>query len=70
MVMVTSTRPGDADGEVAAQLVTVVQLTELAELGPNRTVPDPTMKPVPVMVTTVPPVVGPATGLTVETVGR
>ena len=71
VVTVMSTVPAEADGEVATQLVTVEQVTAVADPVPNLTdmVDDPVMNPVPVMVTTVPPASGPATGVMEETVG-
>lgn len=66
----TSTGP-EPDGEVAVHVADVVegeQETLVAELVPNFTV-ESVVKPVPVMVTTVPPPSGPASGVTWVTVG-
>ena len=67
MVTVTSTGPTDPAGEVA---VMVVELTtvKVAVAVPNFT-PVTQLKPVPVMVTEVPPPVGPVFGTTPVTVG-
>ena len=67
---VTSTVPTGPDGEVAEHRVTVEQVTAVAAVDPKEIVPTPTTKPVPVMVTTVPPTSGPAAGATADTVGR
>ena len=70
MVAVTSTVPAEAAGEVAVHEVVEVQLTEVPAPVPKATVvAEPMTKPVPVMVTTVPPPGGPATGLSPVTVG-
>jgi hypothetical protein len=66
---VTSGEPMVPLGEVAMQEVVEEQLTELAPVEPNSTVVEPTTKPVPVMVTIVPPAKGPAEGLTELIVG-
>jgi hypothetical protein len=65
---VTSTVPEPA-GEVAVHDVVDEQLTEVAAVAPNCTVVAPAMKPVPVMVTTVPPPTGPTSGETALMVG-
>jgi hypothetical protein len=69
-VTVTSTVPVPA-GLVAVQFVVEAQLTPVALFGPKRTVVAPAAgsKPVPVIVTTVPPAVGPLVGLIETTVG-
>lgn len=56
-------------GDVAAQLVVVLQLTKVAALKPNLALVDPTTNPVPVNVTTVPPPSGPADAFIAVTVG-
>ena len=67
VVTVTSTVPVPA-GDVAVIEVALLTTTPLAALVPNLTVA-PVRNPVPVMVTLVPPAVGPALGLTALTVG-
>ena len=69
-VTVTSTTPLPA-GLVALQLVVLAQLTPLAAVAPKRTVVAPAvvLKPVPVIVTTVPPPAGPLVGVIALTVG-
>ena len=62
MVTVTSTVPATPAGEVAVQVVVVEQLTEVSAVSPKAAVVEPTTKPVPVMVTTVPPGTGPMDG--------
>ena len=69
-VTVTSTVPAEPAGEVALHWVTVEHVTAVAAEAPKNADPAPTTKPVPVMVTTVPPTSGPAPGLTPEMVGR
>jgi hypothetical protein len=61
--------PADSAGEVAVHEVPDEQLTEVPAVDPKDTVLEPTTKPVPVMVTTSPPPVPPATGLIPVTVG-
>src|SRR5271166_1057540 len=68
VVTVTSTVPADAAGELAVISVDETTETELAGMAPNWTVA-PATKPVPVMVTEVPPATGPAFGLTAVTIG-
>lgn len=63
----TLTEPLPA-GEVTASWVDEVTVTAVAEAVPNLTVVA-AVKPVPVIVTAVPPAVGPALGLTPVTVG-
>ena len=55
MVRVTSTVPADPFGEVTAQLVVDEQSTDVAGVTPKLAVVNPTTKPLPVTVTTVPP---------------
>ena len=50
-----ATGPGDSAGEVAVQTVVDMHETAVAATRPNMTVVAPAMKPVPVMVTLVPP---------------
>jgi hypothetical protein len=69
VVTVTSTTPADSPGEVAVHEVDDEQLTEVPDEVPNLAVLEPTTKPVPVMVTTVPPAIGPATGVIPVTLG-
>ncbi len=67
---VTSTVPVP-DGDMAVQLVADEQFTADAGFaGPksNTVLPDPVAKPVPEMVTDVPPTAGPEVGLTAVTV--
>ena len=67
VVTVTSTAPAACAGEVA--VIEVALTTEkLAAVPPNDTAVAP-VKLLPVMVTLVPPAVGPAFGLTPVTVG-
>jgi hypothetical protein len=56
-------------GEVTEQLVLEEQLTAVAGLEPNLALVLPTTKPVPAMLTTVPPVSGPTLGLMDVTLG-
>jgi len=58
VVTVRSTVPAEPDGEVATQVVVDEQLTEVPGVTPKATVVEPTTKPVPVTVTTEPPVSG------------
>src|SRR5215831_2956698 len=67
VVTVTLTVPVPA-GLVAVILVADTNVTPVPAFAPNLTVA-PLAKPVPVMVTTVPPPVGPDEGDTPETVG-
>ena len=71
VVTVTSTVLAGTAGDVATQAV--VELQDTAVLGkvPNlaETTPGATTKPVPVMVTTVAPVIGPDEGAMPVTVG-
>ena len=69
VVTVRSTTPADPAGEVALHEVVEVQLTEVPAPAPKATVVEPTTKPVPVMVTTSPPLVVPAAGLIPVTLG-
>src|ERR1019366_2677730 len=64
----TSTAPAASDGEVTVQVVVVEQLTEVPGVPPTAAVVEPTTKPVPVMVTTVP--TGPAAGEMPVTTGE
>ena len=66
-VTVTSTVPEPA-GLVAVIDVALLTVTAVAAVEPNATV-SPDAKPVPVMVTVVPPAAGPLVGLTADTVG-
>ncbi len=66
-VTVTSTVPEPA-GLVAVIDVALLTVTPVAAVEPNDTV-SPDAKPVPVMVTVVPPAAGPLVGLTADTVG-
>ena len=68
VVTVTLTVPADSAGEVATIDVDELTVTAVAVTVPNITVA-PDTKPVPVMVTEVPPVVGPEVGLMAVTVG-
>jgi hypothetical protein len=68
VVTVTSVLPADPDGDVAVIEVAERTLTEVALAEPNLTAEAP-RKPVPVMVTGVPPANGPTPGLTAVTVG-
>jgi len=67
-VTVTVTAPALPAGVVAVIVVPLTTTTFVAELFPNFTVA-PAAKFVPVIVTAVPPVVGPLFGLTLVTVG-
>ena len=69
VVTVTSTVPTLADGADAVSWVADLNVTEVAALEPKSTVA-PETKFVPVIVTIVPPAIGPAAGLTALTVGR
>jgi hypothetical protein len=68
-VTVTSTVPALPAGLVAVQLVTELQVTEVAAVVPKLTVAPLVARPLPVMVITVPPVEGPELGLMLATVG-
>jgi hypothetical protein len=61
-VTVTSALAADSAGDVATQLVDDWQSTAPPAVCPKLTEVEPTTKPVPVMVTTVPPASGPALG--------
>jgi hypothetical protein len=65
---VTSTVPAVPAGLVALQVV-VVQVTDVPATEPNSTVVPVAAKPVPIMLTTVPPARGPESGLILVTVG-
>jgi hypothetical protein len=69
VVTVTLTVPADSAGEVATIDVDELTVTAVAVTVPNITVA-PEAKLVPVMVTEVPPVVGPEVGLMPVTVGN
>jgi hypothetical protein len=64
---VTSTVPEPA-GDVAVTLVSLFTVIEVAAEVPNMTVLAP-LRPEPVMLTTVPPIVGPVLGETPVTTG-
>jgi hypothetical protein len=68
VVTVTLTVPADSAGDVAVMEVAEFTVTAVAVTVPNITVA-PDRKPVPVIVTEVPPVVGPEVGLMAVTVG-
>ena len=70
VVTVTSTVPTDSAGEVAVQEIVDEQDT-VAAVAPKWTIVSPEVveKPVPLMVTLVPPAVGPADGLIKATDG-
>ena len=65
---VTLTAPAACAGVVAVMLVLLTTFTLVAALPPTLTAA-PAAKFVPVIVTAVPPVVGPDTGATLLTVG-
>jgi hypothetical protein len=67
-VTVTSTVPAAPDGEVAVMLVALLTVKVVAAVAPNFTAVAP-VKLVPVIVTDVPPVVGPLVGLMEVTEG-
>ncbi len=67
VVTVTSTVPLPA-GAVAVMLVALTTVMPVAEAAPNLTAVAP-VKPVPVMVTEVPPLAGPELGEMAVTVG-
>jgi len=64
VVTVMSTVPADCAGEVAVQRIVDEQLTDVPELRPKLAVVEPTTKPVPATLTTVPATSGPAFGVT------
>ena len=68
---VTSTFPALPAGLVALQLVVELQVTAVAATVPKSTVSEDAVveNPEPVIITTVPPVSGPALGLMPATVG-
>ena len=68
VVTVTSTAPALPAGDVAVIDVALLTVNEVAAVAPNFTAVAP-VKLVPVMVTLVPPAVGPLVGLTPVTVG-
>ena len=68
LVTVTSTVPAASAGAVAVIDVAEFTVTLEAAVDPNLTV-FPEANPLPLMVTDVPPAVGPLAGLTAETVG-
>jgi hypothetical protein len=68
VVTLTSTVPAGAAGEIAVMVVELMTVTPVAALAPKWTAVAP-VKPVPVMVTFVPPFTGPTFGLTFVTVG-
>ena len=68
LVTVTSTLPAASAGAVAVIEVAELTVTLEAAVEPNLTVL-PAANPVPVIVTEVPPAVGPNVGLTAATVG-
>ena len=61
VVTVTTTVPADSAGEMAVMEVEELTVTDAAGVVPKSTVA-PVAKPVPVMVTLVPPEVGPPAG--------
>ena len=68
VVTVTSTTPAGFSGAVAVIFVALVTVTLVAALLPNITAVAP-VKPLPVMVTLVPPAVGPDDGEIPATAG-
>src|SRR5438876_9990354 len=68
-VTTTSSVSAACAGVVALIWVALTTLTPVAGLPPTLTVAGPVSKLVPVMVTAVPPAVGPELGLTAVTVG-
>ena len=68
VVTVTSTTPAARAGEVAEIDVSLLKVTPVAGVPPKATVA-PLVKLVPVIVTSVPPPMGPMLGLMLETVG-
>ena len=71
MVAFTVTLAAVCDGEVTLIAVVLTKVTEPAGMvvPPNVTVVAPETKPLPVRVTTVPPAVGPALGVTLVIAG-
>ena len=69
VLTVTSAAPAVPAGEVTLHEVADLQITLVPALAPNLTVVEPTTKPPPVMVTTVPPASGPVLGMRPVTVG-
>ena len=70
VVTVTLTVPADSVGDVAViSLPAELTMTEVAALDPKSTVVAPAIKPVPVIVTAVPPLTNPVFGLTPVIVG-
>ena len=72
VVTLTSTTPALPGGLMAEQVDVLLQFTLVAGLEPNAIVvpPPAVLKLVPVIVTFVPPAVGPLEGLTPLTVGQ
>jgi hypothetical protein len=68
LVTVMSTVPAACAGEVAVMEVALLTVNVVAAVAPKLTAVAP-VKPVPVIVTEVPPVSGPFVGLTFVTVG-
>ena len=68
VVTVTSTVPADSAGDVAVIEVVELYVTAVAVMVPNITVAEE-VKPVPMMVTEVPPAVLPLVGVMDVTVG-
>ena len=68
VVTLTFTVPADSSGEVAVMEVAEFTVTAVAVMVPNLTVAEE-VKLVPVMVTEVPPVVGPLVGVIEVTLG-
>jgi hypothetical protein len=68
VVTVMSTGPAEPAGAVAVMELALLIVNDVAVAAPNLTAVAP-VKFVPVMVTLVPPAVGPAVGLTLVTVG-
>ena len=68
VVTVTLTVPADSAGDAAVIDVEELTVTAVAVTVPNITVADD-VKPVPVMITDVPPLVEPLVGLIAVTVG-
>ena len=62
VLTVMSTVPAASAGDVAVQEMVDVHETAVPAVEPNLAVVEPTTKPVPVIVTTVLPTIGPATG--------
>jgi hypothetical protein len=69
LVTVTSTVPAEPAGDVALIEVGDTTVTPVAFVAPNFTTAPVVVKFVPVIVTDVPPLVGPEFGLTAVTVG-